>query len=767
MRVHNRSSSGVGAATVAVCTAVVLLGAPRARWLIALAAMGLSVLGAAVAWRRAQSVPTGEAGPWRMFAVGGLVSALANSVWLSSDLPTYLDQAASPANLLELGIHACFIAGMYALVRLRAYGRQVELLVDGALAASVPATLAWEWVVQPAVERGLNPAAAVNTLLLLAAAAMMLWLTGILVVQGRSCASLWLIVAATTGFVVQGVLMVVALRGAPADAGGAGLAGAIGASTLVGGALAVGAALHPSAVALTRPLDPQGPSLTTRRMLVLGACLSSIPLGLVIGPWGPGDRYHYGLFTVLALALGGVRILDVLSQRDAAIGRHEEAQRTLAQQATTDRVTGLPNRPHLEAALESALADRAVDGGRCAVLFMDLDDFKLVNDSFGHEAGDRVLVAVAERLLAARQGDEVVARFGGDEFVVLVPRVDGAERAVDVGRRYVSATSAIETLAGIEVRVHASVGVALSSDAVTTSSSMIADADAAMYRAKRAAERVVLFNDDLRTAAIHRLQVEQGLRRAIEEGALSTAYQPVVDLDTGIVQSVEVLVRWDDPRLGPQDPVAFVGVAEGSGLIHPLGEFVLETACRQWREWADGGLVLPVNVNVSARELVRAGYVRDLLAIMRRVDMPPDQLTLELTERDAADAETLVEVLLTLRTAGVRIAVDDFGTGYFSLVQLRQIPIDVLKVDRAFVTDMMDDPAADAIVEACIRMAAGLGLHVVAEGVETAEQRRRLGEMGCRHAQGFAFGRPTSPAGIRRHAGVVARPADELLEPSP
>jgi diguanylate cyclase (GGDEF)-like protein/PAS domain S-box-containing protein len=426
--------------------------------------------------------------------------------------------------------------------------------------------------------------------------------------------------------------------------------------------------------------------------------------------------------------------------RDVTERRAVEA--ALAYQAMHDDLTRLANRTLFLDRLQLSLARLDRLDTTVAVLFLDIDRFKTINDSLGHSAGDEVLVTAAERLMGVVRPGDTVARFGGDEFVVLCDNVLGTEHAVTVATRLAEVIAVPYELNGEEVCLSASIGIALASNAADEAETLLRDADVALYRAKELGRnRVVVFDDALRARAVVRLETENGLRRAVDRGELCVLYQPEVALRDQRVVGVEALVRWQHPIHGLVKPDQFVPVAEESGLIVPIGNWVIEEACRQSREWA---LARPdldpvvVSVNLSARQLSHPGLVAVVARALADTNTPPDRLCLEITE-------SVVMTLRALKDIGVQLAVDDFGTGYSSLSYLKRFPVDILKIDQSFVAGLGGDPEDSAIVAAVTKMGHTLGLAVVAEGVETVTQVEALRRVRCDLAQGQLFAPPLPP----------------------
>jgi diguanylate cyclase (GGDEF)-like protein len=432
----------------------------------------------------------------------------------------------------------------------------------------------------------------------------------------------------------------------------------------------------------------------------------------------------------------------------------------LAHQARHDSLTGLANRRMCRDRVEVALALAEAGGHHAAVLFLDLDDFKTVNDSLGHAAGDRLLVEVAERLLNATRGCDTVARLGGDEFAVLLKKVQSDGDATIVADRIRAALRRPFTLDGQEVFVGASVGIARS-EAGDTAEDLLRNADLAMYEAKSGDKGSYrLFEASMHAVARERLETEADLRAGLERGEFHLVYQPVVDLSTGEVVSVEALVRWLHPRRGLVPPAEFIPAAEATGLVVPLGRWVLEEACRQAVGW-DAGTTddaeprIGINVNLSGRQLQDPSLPADVAHVLAVTGLDPRRLVLEITESVLMHrTEESLATLHTLKALGVRLGIDDFGTGYSSLSYLQRFPVDMLKIDRAFIKDIDNAENNAAIARTVIALGDLLSLRTVAEGIETAAQQERLLALGCTLGQGFHFSRPISAAEV---AALVKR----------
>jgi diguanylate cyclase (GGDEF)-like protein/PAS domain S-box-containing protein len=429
-----------------------------------------------------------------------------------------------------------------------------------------------------------------------------------------------------------------------------------------------------------------------------------------------------------------------------------EAQEALTHNALHDPLTGLPNRSLLLDRIEVALARSARVGRSVAVLFLDLDRFKLINDSRGHAAGDVVLRAVAERLRAAVRPSDTVGRLGGDEFVVVCEVAVAVWEATVLGERLIRTLEEAFPVEGGEVFVTVSVGIAIARQPVSADE-LLRDADVAMYQAKqRGRARCEFFDEAMRTEAALRLETATALHRALERNEFETYYQPMIDLHSGRIVGVEALVRWNHPEQGLVSPATFIPLAEEQGLIVPIGASVLDEACRQWARWRSefpDREPLVINVNISARQLHSPDFVESIRAVLLAYGVDPGALCLELTESVLIeDVEAQRHTLAALRELGVALAIDDFGTGYSSLRYLKRFPVNGIKIDQTFVAGLGGDAIDSAIIESVIELAHAVGLHVTAEGVETLDQLLRLRALGCDFAQGYYFARPQPAADL-------------------
>ncbi len=503
------------------------------------------------------------------------------------------------------------------------------------------------------------------------------------------------------------------------------------------------------------PLPRPGRRVPSR----LGLALPYLPMAVatVIELAAQVSSRRLGPFLVVSLLLlillVGVRQYLALSDNLRLMRDLREREQALEYQAYHDALTGLPNRALLRHRVDGAARNRRHhDDPLFAVMFVDLDDFKNVNDRFGHEAGDRLLVAIAERLRACVRPEDTVARLGGDEFAVLLEDLGGAADALAVAGRIVDAIDDPVDLGAWTVGVGGTVGVALARRGEADGEELLRRADIAMYRAKeRGKGRVGFYEPAMDDLQSRRLERRAELARALEDGQFTLHYQPIVELDGGRMVAVEALLRWNHPRDGLLLPDAFLAELEETDLMLPVGSWALGTACAEIAVLrAETGVDLAVSVNMSGHELVAGDVAGSARAALAVTGLPPPALIIELTEQGSAlDGEAIAGRLRALKRLGIRLALDDFGTGCSSFAQLRGLPVDLLKVDRSFVGDLGADGHATRLAEALIGIGARLGIPVVAEGVETAVQRAALARLGCPLAQGDGY-TPALPLGELR-----------------
>ena len=456
----------------------------------------------------------------------------------------------------------------------------------------------------------------------------------------------------------------------------------------------------------------------------------------------------------------------VIVFRDVSTARAMAAEMTYS--AQHDFLTGLPNRMLLNDRVSQAIVLAPRHSNKVAVLFLDLDGFKHINDSLGHPIGDKLLQSIAKRLVDCVRTSDTVSRQGGDEFVLLLSEVHRSEDAAISALRILQAVAEAHSIDQHDLHVTASIGVSVYPDDGQDAETLIKNADTAMYQAKEnGRQSYQFFKPAMNVRAVERQSIEENLRRALERQEFALHYQPKINLRTGEISGAEALLRWMHPVRGPVSPAQFIPVAEDCGLILPIGQWVLREACKQARAWADAGLPLPtMAVNISSMEFREDKFIESVFTTLSETGLDPKSLELELTESVLMKrAESAASVLKTLRSRGAQIAVDDFGTGYSSLSYLRKFPINALKIDQSFVRQITSTPDDTTIVTAVISMGRSLKLRVVAEGVETQEELTFLRARLCDEAQGYYFSRPVRPeqfakllkSGIPEAAAVVHR----------
>jgi diguanylate cyclase (GGDEF)-like protein/PAS domain S-box-containing protein len=439
-------------------------------------------------------------------------------------------------------------------------------------------------------------------------------------------------------------------------------------------------------------------------------------------------------------------ILVTAAIRDITTRKKAEAQ--MIHSSEHDFLTDLPNRMLLNDRVSQAIGFAWRHGEKVAVLFLDLDGFKYVNDSLGHRTGDKLLQSVARRLVACVRGTDTVSRQGGDEFVVVLSEEEHSEDAAITARRMLQAVAEAHSIDQHDLHVTSSIGISVYPDDGLDTETLIKNADTALYQAKEnGRQRYQFFEPAMNVRAVERQSIEESLRCAVERQEFTLLYQPKINLRTGEISGAEALIRWTHPIRGRVPPAEFIPIAEDCGLILPIGKWILREACRQARAWVDAGLPLgTMAVNISAMQLRDENFLDGVFAILKDTGLDPRSLELELTEGVLMKhSESTASILKTLRAKGVQVAVDDFGTGYSSLSYLRKFPIDALKIDRSFVRQIITVPDETIIVAAVIGLGRSLKLRVVAEGVETHEQLAFLQAHQCDEAQGYYFSRPVLP----------------------
>jgi diguanylate cyclase (GGDEF)-like protein len=438
----------------------------------------------------------------------------------------------------------------------------------------------------------------------------------------------------------------------------------------------------------------------------------------------------------------------VLRQRVARLLHAGKAEKQIRRLAYHDPLTGLANRAHFNGRLKELLHGPMAENRMIAVLFLDLDRFKLVNDTLGHTVGDLLLKAVAERIQGTVRNKDLVARLGGDEFTIILEEITSAEVVAKVAAKICRTLSTPFVFSGQEIYVAASIGISLYPTDGQDCQTIIKHADTAMYRAKDQGGGYVFYREGMEEAASQMLVLQTEIRQALERDEMLLYYQPQADLSTGKIVGAEALIRWNHPERGLISPGVFIPCAEETGLIINIGEWVMQEACRQIREWQDLGYPVPrISINLSPRHLEAHDIVAQMERLLEKTGITPEHLELEITESAIMKrAEETISVLHEFKKMNFSLAIDDFGIGYSSLSYLKRFPIDRLKIDQSFVRDITTDPEDAAIIKAIIALARSLQLEVVAEGVEAQDQQTFLYDQGCDIIQGYHLGRPVPPA---------------------
>ena len=529
--------------------------------------------------------------------------------------------------------------------------------------------------------------------------------------------------------------------------------------------------------------------------IVMGLAISGMHYtGMAASRFAPGSyctssaspNNSWLAITIAVIALAVLTITTILLIYDAHLDsktrKHnrqlekaneqlEEVNAQLQHVATHDALTGLPNRLLLADRLNQAIAQAQRHQNRCAVFVVDLDRFKAINDSLGHFAGDAMLKEVARRLAAALRKADTLARMGGDEFVLILNEISNPEHLEAIAAKVLAHIAQPMKLSELELHASASIGISIYPADGKDAETLLQHADAAMYHAKKSGRNAHrFFTPEMSAFARERLELENGLRRALVQHELILHYQPKVDVRTGSIDSAEALIRWQHPTHGLMAPTDFIPLAEETGVIIPIGEWVLNEACRQAQSWRASGLrPLRVAVNLSAQQFRQKKLVDVVATALRAACLEPRYLELELTESTVMhDAEQSIEILRELSTLGVRISVDDFGTGYSSLSYLRRLPLDKLKIDRTFIRELATSRDDAAIVKAIVSLAHNLRIKVIAEGVETPDQLVYLRELGCDQYQGYHYSAPVPNdafvAMMREHQSAALAPAPPGLD---
>lgn len=699
--------------------------------------------------------------PWYLFLLAQLLTSFGNAIWSYYEIVLAIESPfPSLADALYLAGYFPLILGMLLLVRQRMRQADVGSVIDAMIVTVSVGVLGWVYLMEPhlrnptltLVEQAVSIAYPLMDVFLVATVAHILlspgprplaylflgWSFSLILVSDVAYAIMLLNETYITGSIIDyGWLLAYVCLGA--------------------------GALHPSMRLLSEPTPAPKIKLSRRRLLVLAAVSllgptvaavelargNSVSVPVIVG--GSAMLFllslarMHNLFLLLKTTME--QLENTLSHLRIALRNYQQVEELLSHQAFHDSLTHLPNRVMFKDRLQRALASAQRHDRSVAVLFLDVDGFKNVNDRFGHETGDALLILMAQRLQACVRPEDTAARLGGDEFTILLEELTDISGALRVADRIIADLHMPFVIADRTFVVTASIGIAWSATGQEQADELLRQADVAMYRAKAQGKACyALYDPAMNARALERLDVEAALRHALKAQEFEVYYQPKIDLATGQMVSLEALIRWHHPQQGTISPGIFIPIAEETRLILPLGRWVLEQACRQGRAWNDlrqDGLPLTISVNLSACQFQHPGFVEEVRQILHTTQLPAHLLALEITESMIMEkVDEVITTLHELKRLGVQIWIDDFGTGYSSLSYLKSFPVDTLKIDRSFVESLGRAAEDTAIVRAVITLAHTLGMSVIAEGIETFEQATQLRILGCEVGQGYYFARP-------------------------
>jgi diguanylate cyclase (GGDEF)-like protein len=680
---------------------------------------------------------------WALVAAGLTCWVVGDFVWDGYALVGANRPDVSIADVWYLLAYPLIAAGLFVMARARAGRYLRESLLDACIFAVSAAVVVWQFLVVPIATTSPGwwtslvwSSYPLGDVLLLAA---VVWL---IFAPGRRSAPSALLVSALVTTLIVDVLYSYLPSVSSFDTS------RLDPFYPIAYALIAAAALHPSSGELTNA-GPVTARIHPARFGLLGGGLCGAAI-VAVGTENTASSTRY-VYLALALFL----CVTVVVRFAAAIRARETAQSQLLYRSTHDELTGVVNRVLLLDRIDHALTRAQRPSGIVAVLYLDLDHFKVINDTYGHAIGDELLVATAQRIQAALRTSDTVGRIGGDEFVIACEDISVAD-AVRAAERLVYAIAQPITLATLALQVTASVGIAISDDGLGATDGLVRDADTAMYEVKRrGGNSFELYDARIRDTFQHRREIETALRDATATGELVLHYQPVVRPATDTVVSFEALLRWQRVNGTLLPPSEFISIAEETGAIVPIGSWVIDTVCHKLASWAlDGIADTSVSLNVSALQFRNGALTHDLKRALARTGADPTRLILEITESVLVrEDDHVVDQLETIRRLGVRIALDDFGTGYSGLSYLHRLPVDIIKIDRSLTSELDTDPAASIVVAALIDLAHALGFQVVAEGAETEQQVARLEALECDQVQGYYYARPTTST----RADAVAR----------
>jgi diguanylate cyclase len=707
--------------------------------------------------------------PWYFLSAGVFMLFVAEIIWVSLS-HMGLEPWPSAADVFYLLAYPFETVAILLLVRDRGPGRDTAGLIDAAVITVVMLLLSWVFLMEPYVSD--SSLSVLQVITAISYPLMDILVLGVLVrlitLPGSRSPSYKLLVVGMLSTLVADISYgYVSLTSEYVARGW------MDSLWLALYVLWAVAALHPSANTLSDKADDPSGKLGLGRLIVLAGAALIAPAVMLFG-WAVGTAKDLHIPEVTAAtAIVFVLVLIRMGSLNRQIERHATRLHTqgrvlrgaldernalaekLRHQAFHDSLTGLPNRALFLEKVQEALDGDLIDNGGIAVLFIDLDEFKSINDRFGHSAGDELLTSIGQRLRGALRAGDLPARLGGDEFGLLIYNVETEDVARVVAQRLFASLNVPFSLAGNSVPVKASVGVSLNLQG-DTAQDLLRNADAAMYLAKhRGKDRYELFDSTRHSGILEQMKLRTDFTGAIERDEFVLHYQPQVDLLTKKTVGAEALIRWNHPTRGLLFPNDFISLAEETGAIVPIGNWVLREACIQAKQWIDElapGESFTISVNLSARQLSDEDLVDSLADTLHATGLDPRNLVLEMTESVLIqDEEASLERLRRLSGFGVRIAIDDFGTGYSSLTYLQRLPAEILKVDKSFIDNILEGPEEEALAHAIVRLGETLNLVTIAEGIETVQQASRLRQLGCPYGQGYYFARPMEPDALTAH----------------
>ncbi|MFC9244780.1 putative bifunctional diguanylate cyclase/phosphodiesterase [Streptomyces sp. NPDC057136] len=721
------------------------------------------------------------AAPWYLFTAGMGLYTAADVLFGLFQFQGTLVPFPSAADVLYLAAYPFFTAGLITLTRVQSRRLRWAGLLDAGIITLGAATLAWAFIIAPYLGSRLSPLPLAVSLAYPVADLVLLCMATRLVLTTGTRTPSFLLVTAWLGATLSADALyysTLATTGAP-------IAPEVSYTTWMASYLFMGAAaLHPSLVRTAELVEGRQTALPGTRLVLLILLAIMGPVLVIVDAGDVRDQaIHVAVISGIVACLTLLLVLRVglLAQyaqgqagqartRAEALERSLREQRSLqnqlSHQAFHDPLTGLSNRTLLSERLEHVLS-RPSAVGTTGLLLIDLDRFKDINDSLGHPVGDEVLIAVGHRLLGGVRRQDTVARLGGDEFAVLVEELR-SDAVCDYAQRLLDRFKDPFALSGDRsVYVTASIGIVAINEAISPSESLRA-ADLALYVAKeQGRNRAVLFEPSMSIAQRDQTRIAQDLRYVLTRNELTVYYQPVVELDTGETTGAEALIRWEPRGRAPIPPEHFIPIAEETGLILPIGAWILRQACRQARRWHDNAptrRALTIAVNVSGRQFKDPLFPETVTQILCETGFPASSLVLEITENVLiADAETTATHISALRSLGVRVSIDDFGTGYSSLSYLRNLPVDIVKIDQSFV-NTVGAAKDNGIIQAILHLSHALGVDTIAEGIETSGQADRLRTLGCPHGQGFYYAEPMTAHALDQH--LTTHPTPELHHPT-